>query len=211
MPKTRQRRPKTTGTVIRDASGTWRARLNAPDGSRVSLGSFRTKTEAERALAVGVGEQSKNAWINPRSGRLTFATYAASWIDHRSGLRPRTVELYAYQLRVHLLPTFGDLALNEITAAHVRAWRSTLMKAAKPGPVTVSKVYRLLRAILNTTVEDELISKNPCTIKGAGSERSPERPIATVEQVDQLAARSIHVSGRSCTWPRTRRCVSANS
>jgi integrase len=54
--------------------------------------------------------------------------------------------------------------------------------------VTISKVYRLLRAILNTAVEDELISKNPCNIKGAGSERSPERPIATVEQVDQIAA-----------------------
>jgi hypothetical protein len=63
MPKTRQRRPKTTATVIRNASGTWRARLNAPDGSRVSIGSFRTKTEAERALAVAVGEQTKNTWI----------------------------------------------------------------------------------------------------------------------------------------------------
>jgi hypothetical protein len=96
MPKVRQRRPKTTGTVDRLPSGRWRARLNAPDGARVSLGSFRTKTEAERALAVAVGEQTKNAWVNPRSGRLAFATYAESWIDHRSGLRPRTVELYEY-------------------------------------------------------------------------------------------------------------------
>ncbi len=188
MPRVRQRRPKTTGTVDRLPSGRWRARLNALDGSRVSLGSFRTKTEAERALAVAVGEQTKNAWVNPRSGRLTFATYAEGWIDHRSGLRPRTVELYEYQLRVHLLPTFGELALNEITPAHVRSWHSRLTKAATPGSVTISKVYRLLRAILNTAVEDELISKNPCNIKGAGSERSPERPIATVEQVDQLAS-----------------------
>jgi hypothetical protein len=49
-----------------------------------------------------------------------FATYAERWVEHRSGLRPRTVELYEYQLRVHLLPTFGELAVNEITPAHVR-------------------------------------------------------------------------------------------
>jgi integrase len=87
-----------------------------------------------------------------------------------------------------LVPTFGELALNEITPAHVRAWHSSMTKAAKPGPVTISKVYRLLRAILNTAGEDELISKNPCNIKGAGSERSPERPIATIDKVDELAA-----------------------
>jgi hypothetical protein len=49
-----------------------------------------------------------------------------------------------------------------------------------PGPVTVAKAYRLLRTILNAAVEDGLLVRNPCTIKGAGVERSPERPIATI-------------------------------
>jgi integrase len=53
--------------------------------------------------------------------------------------------------------------------------------------VTLAKCYRLLRAILNTAVGDELIVRNPCTIKGAGIERSPERPVATIAQVWALA------------------------
>src|SRR5262249_20138253 len=51
----------------------------------------------------------------------------------------------------------------------------------------VAKAYRLLRAVLNTAVDDELIRRNPCRIKGAGIERAPERPTATVAQVFDLA------------------------
>jgi hypothetical protein len=47
-------------------------------------------------------------------------------------------------------------------------------------PVTSVKAYRLLRAIMNTAVEDGLIRRNPCRIKGAGSEDSPEGPVLTV-------------------------------
>ena len=54
-------------------------------------------------------------------------------------------------------------------------------------PVTAAKAYRLLRAIMNTAVDDGLIRRDPCRIKGAGSEDSPERPVLTVRQVYALA------------------------
>jgi integrase len=44
----------------------------------------------------------------------------------------------------------------------------------------VAKAYRLLRAILNTAADDGLIRRNPCRIKGAGQEKSPERPVLTI-------------------------------
>ena len=53
--------------------------------------------------------------------------------------------------------------------------------------VTAAKAYRLLRAVLNTAVDDGLIRRNPCRIKGAGTEDSPERPVLTVAQIYALA------------------------
>ncbi|GES31787.1 hypothetical protein San01_42740 [Streptomyces angustmyceticus] len=44
-----------------------------------------------------------------------------------------------------------------------------------------------LKAIMETAVDDELIRRNPCRIRGAGKESSAERQIATVDQVDALA------------------------
>jgi integrase len=55
------------------------------------------------------------------------------------------------------------------------------------GPVATAKAYRFLRAVMNTAVDDGLIKRNPCRIKGAGSEDSPERPVLSVAQVYALA------------------------
>jgi integrase len=51
----------------------------------------------------------------------------------------------------------------------------------------VTPAYRLLRTILNVTVDDEKIAVNPCRIKGAGKENAPERPVAMPEQVLAIA------------------------
>jgi integrase len=53
--------------------------------------------------------------------------------------------------------------------------------------VTTAKAYRLLKAILNTAVDDAIIRRNPCRIKGAGQEASAERPVLTIAEVYALA------------------------
>jgi integrase len=96
------------------------------------------------------------------------------------------VELYRYLLRRHLNPTFEVKAIAEIREPHVRRWRKKLLDNGVSA-VTVAKAYRLLKAILATAADDGLIRRNPCRIKGAGQEKSAERPILTVPQVFALA------------------------
>ena len=66
--------------------------------------------------------------------------------------------------------------------ARVRRWRKKLLDLGV-SEVTAAKAYRLLRAIFHTALDDGLIRRNPCRIKGAGRENSPERPVLTVAQV----------------------------
>ena len=40
---------------------------------------------------------------------------------------------------------------------------------------------------MNTAVDDEVLARNPCRIKGGGTEPTPERPIATMAEVMRLA------------------------
>lgn len=61
--------------------------------------------------------------------------------------------------------------------------RHTCLLAQGLSHNTAAKSYRLLRPILGTAVDDEMIARNPCTLKGASVERVAERPVATVEQV----------------------------
>lgn len=71
---------------------------------------------------------------------------------------------------------------GSIREPDVRRWRKERLdsgQAASPpfGPVTVAKAYLLLHSILATAVDDGLIRRNPCRIKGARREDSPERPV----------------------------------
>jgi hypothetical protein len=51
-----------------------------------------------------------------------------------------------------------------------------------------AKAYRLLRSILATAVEeDKILARNPCRVRGAGTERASERPVLTAAQVFDLA------------------------
>ncbi len=105
-------------------------------------------------------------------------------MDER-GLEETTDELYQRLLRLHILPTFEERDLDQITPPHVRTWRAERLKVT--GGTTVAKSYRLLSAIMGTAEDDELIRRNPCRIKGAGKESPAEWSTATVDQVDAVA------------------------
>jgi integrase len=182
---TRRRSP--WGSVRRLRSGRYQARYRVDGANHVAPRTFRTKREADAFLARTRAELERGAWADPEAGKVPLAEYAWRWLDERPNLRRRTQELYEGLLRLHVLSTLGDTSLIDLSPATIRTWHAGLLKRPKPGASTAAKSYRLLRSILATAVEDELITRNPCTIKGAGIERPKERPIATIEQIYALA------------------------
>ena len=124
----------------------------------------------------------RGAFVDPRAGQVAFTDYSTEWLAERD-LRPRTHDVYADLLHLHLEPTFGATELGAIAPSSVRSWYSRLNRKH---PATAAKAYRLLRAILRTAVDDELIARSPCKVTGAGADRSPERPVATVAEVDAI-------------------------
>jgi integrase len=186
MPNAKGRRRR-FGAVRRLPSGRFQARYPGPDGvTRPADDTFETKTEAEVWLARKEAEIFDGDWIDPDAGAILLCEYAATWIEERPGLRPKTITLYRYLLRAHIAPHFPAMTVAELKTDAVRHWRKKLL-ANGVSPVTTAKAYRLLRAIMNTAVDDGLIRRNPCRIKGAGTEESPERPVLTVHQVYALA------------------------
>ncbi|MFF5537292.1 tyrosine-type recombinase/integrase [Streptomyces cinerochromogenes] len=173
------------GTVRKLSSGRWQARYLGPDGQRYTAPeTFDTKSDAQEWLNLTRADIERNQWRDPDAGAVNFKRYALRWLKER-GLAPTTADRYSGLLRLHILPTFGGKDLDEITPPSVRTWRAERLKAT--GATTVAKSYRLLKAILQTAVDDDLLRSNPCRIKGAGKEEADERPIATVEQVFDLA------------------------
>jgi integrase len=173
------------GSIRKLPSGRYQARYRDPAGQSHAA-TCETKADAGRFLAEACTELARGTWIDPRLGHTTLRDYAEPWLEVRD-VRPRTRELYAGQLRNHILPTLGDVELSSLSPAAVRRWHGKLLAAGHLSSVTVAKCYRLLRTILGTAADDGLIAKNPCILKGAGAEHSPARRVVSVKHVEALA------------------------
>lgn len=174
------------GRVRKLPSGRYQVRYLGLDGvDRPAPHTFRTKREADDWLADKQTELRAGEWTDPDAAKVPFGAYAATWITER-GISASTADLYRSLLRNHLGPTFDRVALGDITPAMVRAWRVARLDAGA-GASSVAKSYALMRAVLMTAVEDRLIRRNPCRVKGASVAPTPERPTATVQEVYALA------------------------
>ncbi|WP_245670804.1 tyrosine-type recombinase/integrase [Nocardia flavorosea] len=149
---------------------------------------FETKKSAEQWLSTTEVQILQGDWIAPERGKIPVKTYMERWIAQRPGLRPKTTQLYEWLLRAHIAPTeLGGTALGKLTTPMVRQWRAGRIEAGV-SEIATAKAYRLLRAALNTAVdEDKIIPRNPCRVRGADKENSPERPVLTVSQVFRIA------------------------
>jgi integrase len=178
------------GNVRKLPSGRWQARYPGPDGQmRNAPRTFESKREAEQWLSITEAQLLSGEWADPARGKVKLIDYADRWIGERAGLRPRTVELYRWLMRKHIAPRLGGVPLGKLTTALIREWRAALLQTGVSESIT-AKSYRLLRAILNTAVdEDKILPRNPCRVRGADKENPAERPTLTVAQVYDLAGR----------------------
>jgi integrase len=175
------------GTVRQLPSGNWQVRYTGPDGiRRTDDRTYPDKTGALDRLVELEAEVLRGAWTDPDAGKVSLNEYAARWISERD-LEARSAENYQIYLRKHIGPYLGHLMLIELKPPRIRTWRKDLQDAGTGAP-TVAKSYRFLHTVLATAEDDELIRRNPCRIQGAGQEKSPERPTATLPEVFAIAA-----------------------
>jgi integrase len=175
------------GSVRQFPSGRWQARYVGPTGLRhTAPRTFATKTDALVWLDVQAAEIARDAWRDPDAGRVPLGPYASKWVVERP-VSPRTADKYERLLRLHIAPQLGGVDLVDLNPARVRTWRVSLLNDGV-GSSTVAGAYRLLRAVMNTALDDELIQgRNPCRLKGADKESTPERPTISVEQMYAIA------------------------
>ena len=176
------------GNIRKRTSGRYQIRHPGPDGRiRAGFETYERKSDAERALALIEAQMISGEWADSDRSKIKLENYAAYWIAQRAGLRPRTVDHYAWLYRKHINPYLGGVPLGRLSTPMIREWRAKLLRVG----VSVSmaaKAYRLLHSILATAAEeDKILARNPCRVRGAGTERAPERPVLTVAQVFELA------------------------
>lgn len=166
------------GNVRRFPSGRYQAAYWYDGRRHIAPMTFATKADANAFLDAVSASIGRGDWIDPELGRISFARYAELWLAQRTDIRPRTHEQYALLIENKLKPVFGERELAKITPLHVRSWYADV---AAQTPGAARSAYRLLKAIFNTAILDDLIVKNPCRVKGGEPIESPtdESPTST--------------------------------
>jgi len=161
------------GYVRRLPSKRYQASYIGPDVARhPALTTFETKGDAEAWLSAERILMVAGTWTPPNLRRAmaeankpaTFASYAAVWLSGRD-LKPRTRSHYQALLD-NQLQQWNALSVEDIKPEMVRDWHNSL---DKKHATTRAHSYGLLRAILSTAVDDNLLPVNPCHIRGAGT------------------------------------------
>jgi integrase len=123
-----------------------------------------------------------------RRAAVTFGAAAAPWLATKSATkRPSTADLYATELRTHVLPAFASVPLPDIRRRDVQDWVNKLA-ASGLAPATVRHAYRaVFKSVLNDAIDDGLLARSPCY--------RIELPAAVVPVIEPLTPAQILTLG----------------
>lgn len=180
-------------------SGRYQVRYTGPDGRRYSAGTYRTKTDAQRALANIQASISNRTWRETRpridedalSSNSRLSEWSEEWIATRSSkdgepLSSMTKKYYRGLIKAGL--SSFDRPIGTITANQVRKWWSTYRLEY---PRAANSCYKYLKSLLTEAVRRGAIYENPCDIPGATAYvAKPKSQMVARDTVDELIANS---------------------
>lgn len=109
----------------------------------------------EAQVAAGAAVTGKDG------GPVTLAAYVTRFHERREG-RIGAADSELQNLRNHVEPTLGAMAIADIRPRHVRDLVLALRKGGELAPGTIRHVYGVLRRLMREALMDELIATNPC-------------------------------------------------
>jgi integrase len=144
----------------------------APDGRRRQRkkGGFRTRKEAEAALAALLTDVQKGTVLEP--SRQTLAAYLDDWLASAApSLRPTTVQGYESAIRNWIVPRIGGIRLQTVTPQVLQRLYAELSEAGRQNgngglsPRSVKLAHTVLHLALGRAAMWRLIPANPAALK----------------------------------------------
>jgi integrase len=170
----------------------WQARFRPPGGRTVSQ-SFKLEREAKTWRAERVAEYEAGQYVDPKAGGGTFQAYADGWLSRRN-VKASSVQRDASYLRSLILPTFGERALNAVTADEIETWIVGLRNQGYAAS-TVRGASNIVATVFDDAVDRGKLARSPMPSKSrlrrvlpaAPKPSNPKTRFLTRAEFDKLA------------------------
>ena len=134
--------------------------LKSQDGrGRDRMRQFRTRRLAEE-------EALRLREIGTLGDELTFQDHCDRWArGAKQSLRPNTLRVYDWALRVHIIPEFGAVPLSRISRATVKDFVIRKLESGLARK-TVGNIHNVLHVCLEDAVDIAILRDNPADRRG---------------------------------------------
>ena len=197
-PKTGARKP------VKGSTWTWQFAVPKAGGGRrqLSKGGYRTKREAEAALAEALADYGQAPGADrAEPSKMALSAYLRDeWLPTLHGLKPSTRKGYEDLVNAYVIPHLGDVRLCDLTAGQVAKLYERLRTSGRVrdrsglSESSVHHVHVALSAALGHAVEAKLLRLSPITQLArkarprATSEAKPEMHVWSAEEARRFLA-----------------------
>ena len=181
-----------SGSVYQEKNGRWVAAITlTPDAHgkrRVKRKILKSRSLANKAL-LELQIAHRNKTLTLRSNE-TIGQFAERWLVEvipLRGLKPSTISNYQQMIHYYIKPILGNKRLSDLKSQHVLDLVNTL-KERGLSTNTTRRARSILHNVLETAVEEDLLSKNPVVrtsfIKKSVNEISSVQKSYSTEEVN---------------------------
>lgn len=161
----------------------WRVRYSTPEGKRTDKRGFKTKAAAESWWGKQAALMNSGDWIDPAHGIVPVAAVAEDWVATLD-VRASTMHNIEKNLRLHVLPAWGHVAVRKVSASGVKEWLDSL----DLGNGSRRNARATFAQVMDHAVARGLVQSNQVRRVSAPKAEEPVQVFLTPEQVRRLLA-----------------------
>ncbi|USK86177.1 tyrosine-type recombinase/integrase [Peribacillus asahii] len=120
---------------------------------------FKTKRDAEKALALIESEVIKGTYFEP--SHITFEEHLNEWFKiKKNTINAQTAEVYQGYMKNRIIPVLGDTQLSKLTPVLLQSYVNNLVEEGLAS-ATIRKLRNIIKSSLDHAVNMELLPANP--------------------------------------------------
>ena len=193
-------------SIYRRKSGRYAVLIDLESGvtgarRRKSIGTYRTRKEAERAEREALAARDRGIDLSPKT--VTVAELMTRYIAYcrADGRTAVTLESYEQKSKRYIEPRMGSLPLAKLRPAHIAEWKVWLQTKAGENeqplsPKTVRNIYGVLHAAWRYALDLQLVSREVFV----GAAKAPKAPRSSATAFTDAEMQKLIAAAEPTRW-----------
>jgi len=177
------KRANNEGSIYRRKSdGKWVASITLDDGKRKVLYGNTKKEVTEKLIKIRSQQQQG---MLPTDAKTKLSDYIEGWLEsYKRCVRPNSHQRACEIMRLHVLPTLGNIQLDKLTPQHLDKLYKKLLETLSP--TTVQSIHNTIHKALSDAVKQGILLMNVSERVEAPRKDEYEARVFTEEETEKF-------------------------